>query len=154
MVWFGGMQDYVWSSLRGTVFVGGNNVTILARPMVDVPEDLQGYVTVENATTFESPEIEELRRVYLYYGIGEPFERENLERFFLIKKYMEMNKALFSRVLYIDSDVVVRKRILRDEVLPPGCDVMVSFPTPTSRLQWDTTDWVVWSGSSVLSLEV
>jgi len=149
------MPDYVWDGLRITALRANNEVTILgSTKAITIPEDLKCCVTVEDIAELESPELEELRKVYQPWGMREPWERQNLERFFVLKTFLEKKSVKMPWVVHIDSDVVLQRTMVMGEVLPPGCDVVVSYADPISRMQYDTIDWVVWAGTSVLSLDI
>ena len=85
---------------------------------------------------------------YRPWGISEPWEQHNTERFFVLRQYMAMKDL--DVMVYIDSDVVVLDGSIR--TLPKGCDAVLSLQgDKLGLMQWKTKDWVVWAGSSVLS---
>ncbi len=80
----------------------------------------------------------------------EPLEQHNTERFFVLRRYMQMHHL--DTIMYVDSDVVILDASAR--TLPVGCDAVLSIPADHDRMKWKTNDWVVWAGTSVLSRAV
>jgi hypothetical protein len=60
---------------------------------------------------------------YQQWGMEEPWEQHNTERFFVLRHYMRMHNL--DTIMYVDSDVVILDASAR--TLPTGCDAVLSI---------------------------
>lgn len=144
-------SDYVWKTARISLSQGNSVVLI-----TDIKEqqlyhpgfrllDIQLFIDANN-------DLKLFRSVYQPWGLKEPWEQQNTERYFVLLRFME--REMLPWVFYADCDVAVLTRV--DLLMKPNenCDAIVSLHHQAPIMQWSTTDWVVWAGTSLLSYGV
>jgi hypothetical protein len=137
----GNVPEYVSKSLAHSAVP----VTLLTWGDALVPS-----VNIQNESQADPARLRFVAK-YQPWGLSEPWERHNTERFFVLRRYMEARGL--ETIMYVDSDVVIRDPSARD--LPKGCDAVLSLQTDKSELmKWKSNDWVAWAGTSVLSKRV
>lgn len=158
------LPDYVWHGLRRSGSANGGaapvNITLLSVGRVDnVPDDLPACVTMLNVEEYyhQDNALTRFMQDYQPWGMNEPWERQNQERFFLLRRFMVLHHM--SKVFYMDSDVVlVNASFLFQSNTQDECDAVLSLRTDlqqtTTIMQWATNDWVAWAGSAILSRHV
>lgn len=138
------LPDYVSKSISTSV------VPITLLTWGEISDKKVESVNIQNISL---DDVARLRFVSKYqpWGLSEPWEQHNTERFFILRHYMKLQKI--DTIMYVDSDVVILDPSARE--LPLGCDAVLSMQEDKKDLmKWETTDWVVWAGTSVLSRQV
>ena len=137
------LADYAIDVMRHTARYAPV-VLITAAPF---PTDLghDTNVTVVSAKELETVELLEFRARYKPWGLREPWERQNMERFFVLHAWMERERV--DRAMYLDSDVA----LLAPPPLPESeCDAYVDLSGGGADMSANSFFWAVWAGSSVL----
>lgn len=142
---------YSWRTMTVTAS-HGNHVTLITSPRVELPPEAQSYgIRLYDISRLETEKLHLFRKRYKPWGIQEPWERQNTERFFVLARYMEIEGLPL--VFYADSDVVllvpVSTGLWGDHTRK--CDSVLSLQHNGPIMKWGTGDWVAWAGSSVLS---
>ena len=148
-------DHYLFVALTQAVRYHDDVVLIANASAVNLPAELTNRVQIVDARTFDSDEAtKRFRDVYLPVGIGrEPWERENIERYFVLAAWMRLERVRW--VFYADSDVALNGTIPSLYNFS-ACDAIVSM-RPLSHaheLEWKRLEWIVWAGTSILSLPV
>ena len=89
------------------------------------------------------------RKLYKPWGLAEPWERHNLERFFYLRSFMKSENM--ESVFYFDSDVLLTQSL---PLVDPSCDSVVDLEDNHSRMQAGTMYWAVWAGTAFLRAAV
>ncbi|EKX32406.1 hypothetical protein GUITHDRAFT_121411 [Guillardia theta CCMP2712] len=145
-------DTYMWQTAFASDF-HGNRVVILTDATTAFQHagspgaefvDMDALVE-RQAEVFEM--LRTFRQSYKPWGLKEPWERENIERFFYIAAFA-LDRHL-QRVFYTDTDVALLTRV-SDLKLPKSCDYLVSIPKQT----FESYFWVVWAGTALLDQQV
>ena len=97
----------------------------------------------------DSEDLKVFRSVYRPWGLEEPWEQHNLERFFYLSAFMKREKL--QAVFYFDSDVLLTDTLPR---IDPSCDSVVDLEGGHPRMQAATMYWAVWAGAAFLKAAV
>jgi len=100
-------------------------------------------------------DIVQFRKLYLGWGMSEPWERQNFERFFILSSFM--NKYEMNWIFYADSDVIVKIPITLDMFFSGeanSCSSFLSLQQESEIMLWETLDWVAWAGTGLLEKNV
>ena len=97
----------------------------------------------------DSEDLKVFRSVYRPWGLEEPWEQHNLERFFYLSVFMKREKL--QAVFYFDSDVLLTDTLPR---IDPSCDSVVDLEGGHPRMQAATMYWAVWAGTAFLKAAV
>ena len=159
---------YLWKTTCVTL-AHGNTVTVLTTARsYELPQELSNTtclgrrLRVVDATPLETPQLYDFRKLYHrgrgrgVHGGPEPWERRNVERFFYLGEYMR--RARLSSVIYIDSDVVLLDKMMRQTIVPIHCDWFASWGGPLLQSNEGPNDsrtylWTLWVGTSLLDFE-
>jgi hypothetical protein len=132
----------------------GNKVVLITFSRVVLPEEVRN-LTIQ-LCSIETLETEALTKFIQYYkpwGLQEPWEQQNTERYFILAKYMK-SRHIFM-IFFADSDVAVLVPITHTLWNTSNvCDCMVSLQNNSLIMKWKTGDWVAWAGTSILSNEI
>jgi len=126
---------------------------------VTLPLDLKDRILLVKQETLPTTTLlARFREIYQPWGQREPWERQNMERFFLLHEFMK--KTDINYAFYADSDVAVLSQMLKgsgdDGTFPvQKCDAMVDIGNDQDKtFEWKELSWAVWSGSSVLNINL
>ena len=108
----------------------GNRVLFMTSPSVVVPPDLASRVDVVSVADYESAELRRFRAVYRPWGLGEPWELNNNERYYVAYELMVRRKL--GTIFYADSDVAVMTRL---KPLGSECDAVLDLERNRGRMQ-------------------
>ena len=113
--------------------------------------ELQSHpnITSRPLRNYESQGLERFRALYKPWGLREPWERQNMERFFYLHAWMRSEGV--SKAMYFDSDAAL---IAPVPTLSAECDACVDVSGGGEDMRHSTYFWAVWAGSSVLSVDV
>lgn len=143
---------YQWASMRISL-QHGNAILLITWRGVVVPPDLSSRVTMFFAEELETEVLRHFRRKYaVTQGTTqkEPWERQNMERFFVLHEMMERQRI--SHVFYADSDVAITSALSLDALERAACDGMVSFKNDNNTFA--EAVWVGWAGTAILTKEL
>jgi hypothetical protein len=87
---------------------------------------------------------------YRPWGLREPWERQNTERWFVLLEWMR--RTATDEALYLDSDVAALVDLSQDLPLAEGCEAALDFRGGDPRS--DKFFWAVWAGTSRLTRAV
>ena len=122
-----------------------NSTTVL------IPAPLAGRVELGDLAQLvaASPNFAAFHRLYQPWGLREPWEEENMLRFFVLSAYMQRESLAF--VFFADTDVALNAPIPEPPL--PGCDSMVMQRLSHTRDQpfSNPGKWGAWAGTSILS---
>jgi hypothetical protein len=133
----------------------GNRVTLITSPRVTLSKEAEIYnIQLRDMMDFQSEELRQFRKVYRHWGIKEPWEQQNTERFFILAQYMK-NEEL-SYIFFADSDVAVLTRVSYNllQGSHKKCDSMLSLQHNDPVMKWQTVHWAAWAGTSILERSV
>lgn len=137
----GTLPEYVWKGIARS----RANITLLAVGAVHAQDNRPELVSVDAS----GADLLRFAGKYQPWGLAEPWERHNTERYFVLRDFMKEKD--WDVAMYVDSDVVV----LEPMSLPEKCDAVVSLQgDKPNRMKWETTDWVVFAGTSILTRQV
>jgi len=146
-------DHYQWASIRIALY-HGNSVLLVTYKAVAVPRDLSGQVTILFAEELETELLRLFRQKYaVTQGTTqkEPWERQNMERFFVLHEMMERRRM--SHVFYADSDVAVTSLLsldaMKHAMKHAECDSMLSFKNDNNTFA--DAVWVGWAGTAILT---
>ena len=142
-------DHYQWASIRIALY-HGNSVLLVTYKAVVVPRDLSGNITILFAEELETEFLRFFRQKYaVTRGTTqkEPWERQNMERFFVLHEMMERRRI--SHVFYADSDVAVTSLLSLDAIDHAECDSMLSFKNDNNTFA--EAVWVGWAGTAILT---
>ena len=122
-------DHYSWATMRLTI-KHGNRVVLMADPGVVVPPDLAPRIELVPATEYESADLERFRLAYKPWGLGEPWELNNMLRYFVAYELMVRRKL--DAIFYADSDVAVMTQL---EPLGNDCDTIMNLERNRLRMQ-------------------
>ncbi len=145
------LPDYVWAAMRVTA-QHSNDVVFITSETVQVPAEVQAAgVRIWPMEGLETPARLRLREAFAKWDKGNRRELQNLERFFVLLRYMELEGL--ERVFFADSDVALLTRV-DPSIVPPGCDTMLSMKNNSDTMLWATWYWAAWAGTAVLGRQV
>ena len=137
------IPEYSWNCMMFTAR-RNDNVVLITSALVETPTS--SGIKMYNINEMISEQLIEFRKVYMPWGMREPWERQNTERYFILAEYMR--KMSLEKVYYADSDVALLNTIF------DACDNSLSIRTNNPVMKWHTYDWVAWAGTSSLTLNV
>lgn len=79
------------------------------------------------------------------YSSDRMWEYNNMERFFILKKFMQIQN--YSRIFYVDSDSVLLTRV-RESIFPKNCNSFLSYED--DKNSFNLLYWVVWAGMGMI----
>lgn len=144
---------YAWRTMAVTASYG-NRVVLITSSSIPLPDEILTHtVELRSMSEFYSEKLDLFRERYKPWGIKEPWERQNTERFFILEQFMKVEKLPL--IFFADSDVAVLAKLstaLLNE--HNDCDSLFSLQHNGPIMHWDTGEWVVFAGTSVLKRAV
>ena len=151
------LPEYFQHALYVTTYYN-NKVNLITKQSVNYASDNVILHPIEEF--YQNDELNFFRQIYLPWGSQEPWERQNFERYFILKYFMLKTKLLW--VMYIDSDVVLKTQITYNMFFnsvnnqsQKHCSSFLSLQDNSHNINnWETNDWVSWAGTSFLHINV
>ena len=143
-----GIPDYLWKTMTISADKG-NFVILITYSSVIVPAG--SHIHTFPIESLETDSLITFRKIYRPWGLREPWERENFERFFLLQRYIEISG--FQWIFYVDSDVILLSKVSSD-IISLECDSIVDLELNHERMKWNTLYWAVWAGTALLQDKV
>ena len=140
-------DHYQWNTIRAGLFFK-NNIIFIAGKGIHIPSDILGKIELVDFQSLETERLKSFRKLYTITSgktLREPWERQNMERFFILYELMEIKNM--SYVFYADSDVVVNTRLELNLLKTQKCESMLSL---VPEQKWTDMLWVAWAGTSIL----
>jgi hypothetical protein len=145
------IPSYSWKAMMVTAN-HGNHVVLITHPSVVLPKGNHA-IELYDMSLLESDHLFKFRQSYMPWGLEEPWEQQNIERYFILAAFMEIEKVPL--VFFADSDVVVVVPII--SLVSDGhdkCDGLLSLRVDDKKMKWDRGDWDAWAGTSLLKKSV
>lgn len=141
---------YAWRTMTVTASFG-NEVVLITSPNISLPNEAKGQgIGLYDIDSLETEDLRRFRQSYRPWGIKEPWERRNTERYFIISQYMK--KEQLDLIFFADSDVVVLTKVSVDLLNKDRvCEGMLILQHNAPNMKWKTGDWVAWAGTSILT---
>ncbi len=141
-----GVPEYAWRMARESL--RRSNSVVFISDVEDSPIRDPRFRLVPLAGLIEgNARLFQFRQAYQPWGMQEPWERQNTERFFVLSEFMRREGLEW--VFHADCDVAVLAPV--SDLIDRRCDALVSLQKNADSMQWSRTDWVVWAGTSLLS---
>lgn len=139
-------DHYQWNTIRLSLH-HNNKIFLITGQSVQVPAD----ILIEKVATedLQPHELHTFRKLYVVTkGMthSEPWEQQNMERFFFLHELMQRRNL--SYVFYADSDVAVLTHLTLRTITKSKCQGMLSLTPSMQRNHY----WSVWAGTSILPL--
>ena len=157
-IWFDSwIPQYQWDVIEvalhhnNTVFfVTAAPEPVTPPPSFSPPSGSSHLLKIVSLSSLESPALHAFRSShYLPFGLWEPYEQQNMERFFLLHQLLTLHSIPL--VLFMDSDAAFLSHATSSLLPSPSCSALI-VPDPHPSSFYSSHRWVIWTGTSILSL--